>query len=549
MKIVALNSGGFDSVVMLHYLRDTYHDAEIHSLHIDYRQRNSSQEERCAKKVCEKLNIEYHDLFIEPFSWTKSEFYNDGYKDNKSQEVEFRNLVFLSYALSLAKAIDADYIYAAILKSMGYVDTSTKFIDGFNNICKLVGIEFVTPFHDLSKEDLFSFAFDYGIKTEEFFSCDNPLPNGEPCRKCPDCEILQDMYSLLENPTPEMVLAKNDLDTSSLDFANAILRTEIKEVRVYTNNKCQLKCDHCYYGFDEMKSPALTKDEMKSALVQFMNQGVKSFHFCGKEPLFDDSVFEYTKFIKSVCPDAICSLVTNGVNVPKYIDEIKDAGFEKVSVSVESSPSFMKKFRQVFPARALELLRDNGIFTEVFIDITKGSYSSLEHTIQYLIEKYSVKSVYVRFILPIGGAERFEKVSKLEAKEVYDIVYGLSELYTDVTFHIHVPHLYTQYFTEDPDEDIFDVLRYADNQIADNFSICLELYCSRYCSQVTLTPDGYVLGCASETASPNYDKISVGNVRDSKVSDLLKAGKKKCIECNCRISDTFDHCTFLDETT
>lgn len=548
MKIVALNSGGFDSVVMLHYIHEMQPYAEVHSLHFDYGQRSREQEERCARKVCDKLGYEYHDVFLESFQWTKSNFYKDGYVDNETQELEYRNLVFLSYALSLAKAIGADCICAAILKSMGYVDTSKKFLGLFNEICNLSDIELRTPFSEYSKEDLFDFAFDYGITTEEFFSCDNPLPDGEPCRKCPDCEILQNMYSLIENPTPEMVLAKNSLDTGSIDFANALLRTEIKEVRVYTNNKCQLKCDHCYYGFDEMKSPALTKDEMKSALVQFMNQGVKSFHFCGKEPLFDDSVFEYTKFIKSVCPGAVCSLVTNGVNVPRYIDEIKEAGFEKVSVSVESSPSIMKKFRHYFPKTALELLRDNNVPTEVFIDVSKGGYSGLESTIPELIEVYGVSSIYVRFVIPIGNAENFERVSDKEVGKVFNVVRDYSLVYKNVSFTLHVPHLYRDAILE-CSKEASDTVRYANNCVYDNFFLNVETYCSRYCSQVTLTPDGYVLGCASETASPNYDKISVGNVRESRVSDLLKAGKKKCIECNCRISGKFDHCTFLDETT
>ena len=44
MKIVTLNSGGFDSVVLAHYLRAQYPEAEIHCLFFDYGQRSKNLE-------------------------------------------------------------------------------------------------------------------------------------------------------------------------------------------------------------------------------------------------------------------------------------------------------------------------------------------------------------------------------------------------------------------------------------------------------------------------------------------------------------------------
>ena len=48
-KIVALNSGGFDSICMLHLLRDNYPSHEIKTLFFDYGQTMVEEEFTCAK--------------------------------------------------------------------------------------------------------------------------------------------------------------------------------------------------------------------------------------------------------------------------------------------------------------------------------------------------------------------------------------------------------------------------------------------------------------------------------------------------------------------
>ena len=196
MKVVALNSGGFDSVSMIHFLRHGYPLAEIHCLHFNYGQNSSEQERACAEKVCSKLGCEIRVIDIPKMNWTSSDFYGPDFMSMATQELEYRNLVFLSYAVSYAVSIGADKIYVAFLKPATYYkDTSPKFLKEFNRFLKCSGskVQVVAPFHKLYKDELSPLIQKFGISKDDFFSCDAPV-DGKPCGSCPDCLCLDDMF-------------------------------------------------------------------------------------------------------------------------------------------------------------------------------------------------------------------------------------------------------------------------------------------------------------------------------------------------------------------
>lgn len=194
-SIVALNSGGFDSVTMLHMLKHEHPEAEIHCLHFNYGQNSHEQELSCSMNVCNKLNIPLKVIELPKMDWTFSDFYGSNFISASSQELEYRNLIFLSYAISYAVSIGADTICVAFLKASEYFkDTSPEFVRKLNRFMKSEGIKVVAPFHRLYKEDLHCFVSKYGIKYDDFFSCDTPV-DGKPCGKCPDCLCLEGMFN------------------------------------------------------------------------------------------------------------------------------------------------------------------------------------------------------------------------------------------------------------------------------------------------------------------------------------------------------------------
>lgn len=193
-RCVVLNSGGFDSIVLMNYLHTVLGEENIHSLHFLYGANNEKQQLACVNKVCEKLGAVNKVIKLPPIDWTASNFFTDEEYEVDSQYLEYRNLIFLSYALSYAEAIKADKIYLAFLNNSHYPDTSNEFLQGLNSFCQPAsGISIDAPFIFDSKFRLGHIANYLKITPEDYFSCDKPKSDGSPCGECLDCTTLKDV--------------------------------------------------------------------------------------------------------------------------------------------------------------------------------------------------------------------------------------------------------------------------------------------------------------------------------------------------------------------
>ena len=200
-KVVALCSGGFDSIVMLNDLaRNPLYD--IHVLFFDYGQRNCMHEKKWVEYWVDKLDLNLSQcigITLPPMTWCESSTVSHtevkDYENLEAQYVPMRNMIFASYALSYAESVGAKQIFMALLGGGTYPDTTTDFVYYLNEIAEAVGIEFVAPFISHDKMFLYSRAMQYGMYDEKplFFSCNTPV-NGEPCGKCADCKVIEEMF-------------------------------------------------------------------------------------------------------------------------------------------------------------------------------------------------------------------------------------------------------------------------------------------------------------------------------------------------------------------
>lgn len=199
-KIVVLNSGGFDSTVLLAFLNKEYPDIELHSLYFSYGQLNDLPTSNVAKLNADKYCKSHRVIKLPKIDWTKGSFFKPKFVSEKGQYLEARNLIFASYAVSLAESIKADTIAMALIKDgvNFYPDTSTKFSKKMDRLCNVFGLQFMTPFINCWKFELRDMALEYGIESDSFFSCDVPI-KGKPCGKCPDCINLKSYIEEFKN--------------------------------------------------------------------------------------------------------------------------------------------------------------------------------------------------------------------------------------------------------------------------------------------------------------------------------------------------------------
>lgn len=187
-KAVVLNSGGYDSTLVMHMTAEKGY--EIHSLFFDYYQKNRHKESYCARywpvvlSIAYDVPITHHHMNIE-IPWATSSL--TGNSDDPYMPM--RNLIFLSYASSLADQIGAEIIVVGMFKGNNYPDTRPAFRRDFDRLVRrATGARLDVPLAHLNRDQVYSFGYDrYRLHPyhENIWSCDGGGP--ERCNHCPSC--------------------------------------------------------------------------------------------------------------------------------------------------------------------------------------------------------------------------------------------------------------------------------------------------------------------------------------------------------------------------
>lgn len=258
-KAVILCSGGFDSVVLTHYVKNELEYEKGYCLFFNYHQKSYPVEKKWAEEHCKRVGYEFIEINIPKFTWTNGGFYDDYYEDTQHQYLESRNKVFLAFASSVAEAKKCDTIFVGAVKGEeggeGYRDCTPKY---FNVETKAIQestglpITISAPLCSSYKSDLIGFARKYDILPNEWSSCDYVIDGKIPCGDCGDCENTKDLASLLLGTyiNNQISVNVNSL-TDNLVFADDLFEVvkESYELNTQPLNKVFIRCSRT--NFDE----------------------------------------------------------------------------------------------------------------------------------------------------------------------------------------------------------------------------------------------------------------------------------------------------------
>ena len=200
-QALLLLSGGIDSATLLAKLKSegyqitalSFHYGQKHSVELNY-----------AKELANKYEVKEHlilDIPNESFSGSalvnktiNPTKFND-YKNLPTEEVNsyvpFRNIIFLSFALSIAESRNIHEIFIAVNKedAINYWDCSVEFIEKMNIISKMnTSISIESPFINLSKKEVVLLGKNLGVDFNQTISCYQPI-DGVECGSCLSCII------------------------------------------------------------------------------------------------------------------------------------------------------------------------------------------------------------------------------------------------------------------------------------------------------------------------------------------------------------------------
>ena len=185
-RIIAVVSGGIDSVTMAHHLKNQGHD--LHVLSIDYGQRHRRELE-CARAAADRLDASYQQVDL---SAAKSIFRGSSLTDPSVEVpragdappvnpniVPNRNAVLLSVAFVSAVVENADAVaFGVIADDVGPSDTSPEFLQKFVEMERVAtrgsarpGLSLLAPLVTLHKTDVIVLGDELGVPWEETWTC------------------------------------------------------------------------------------------------------------------------------------------------------------------------------------------------------------------------------------------------------------------------------------------------------------------------------------------------------------------------------------------
>lgn len=197
-KIIAVVSGGMDSVTMLYKLANEFKEVEVISF--IYGQRHI-RELKEAEFNAEKLGLKHTIIPIsflgeisKDSSLTSDNEVPEGHyeaENMKSTVVPGRNLVLASIALSYAYNAKADYV--ALGAHSGdheiYPDCRPEFYEALNEVAKIADyqpVELYFPFIDGDKTSIIKEGLELGVDYARTWTCYKGLDKA--CGKCGSCQ-------------------------------------------------------------------------------------------------------------------------------------------------------------------------------------------------------------------------------------------------------------------------------------------------------------------------------------------------------------------------
>ena len=112
------------------------------------------------------------------------------------------------------------------------------------------------------------------------------------------------------------------------------------DLRVSVTDRCNLRCSYCMpaEGLDWLPGPALLTDDEMARLIAIAVQrlGITEVRFTGGEPLLRRGLAGLIAAAPALHPRPEISLTTNGIGLARLAGPLRDAGLDRINVSLDT---------------------------------------------------------------------------------------------------------------------------------------------------------------------------------------------------------------------
>ncbi|RJQ15333.1 MAG: GTP 3',8-cyclase MoaA [Nitrospiraceae bacterium] len=209
----------------------------------------------------------------------------------------------------------------------------------------------------------------------------------------------------------------------------------IDYLRISITDKCNLQCVYCVSaaGLKYFRNSEIMTDEEIVRLVRIAHKhGLRKVRITGGEPLLRKSIVDLVSSIKKIGISDL-SLTTNGIMLAGLAGALKEAGLDRVNISLDTMKA--ERYREITKkgdiARVLEAIKEAervGL-SPVKINIVPIRGINDDEILSFASLTFE-KDYHIRFIefMPVTSDGMWRREKCVSAKEILETISGLGEL-------------------------------------------------------------------------------------------------------------------------
>ncbi len=201
-----------------------------------------------------------------------------------------------------------------------------------------------------------------------------------------------------------------------------------RDLRVSLTDRCNLRCTYCmpadfnnWLPNDEL----LTTNELMTVLQVAVDSGITEVRLTGGEPLLRPDIVEIVKQISALNNPPKLSLTTNGIRLVDLAQPLKDAGLERINVSLDTLQ--VDRFNQMTHRdrlddvlKGLKAARDSGLSPIKINTVLMPGVNNDEATA--LLHWAIAEGYQLRFIeqMPLDAGGLWSRSKMVTADEIFE---------------------------------------------------------------------------------------------------------------------------------
>lgn len=278
------------------------------------------------------------------------------------------------------------------------------------------------------------------------------------------------------------------------------LGRELKDLRISVIDKCNFRCTYCMpkeiFGDDYMFLPEnelLSFDEIIRVAEQFAKLGVEKIRITGGEPLMRKNLDQLIARLTEIPGINDIALTTNAIFLPRKAQKLKEAGLQRVNVSLDAIEDDVFKVtngRGVVTSpvlKGIDAAYKAGLQVKINMVVKKGMNDS---QILPMARYFKGRDIILRYIefMDVGNHNGWDLNNVISKKQIIDIIkQEMPIVPADKNYYGEVA---SRYKYEDGEGEIGVI-----SSVSDSF-------CST-CTRIRLSADGKLYTCLF--ASDGYD--------------------------------------------